>query len=153
MKTAIFLIVLSLTSLTVQAETMWPGEKSALQGVVHERLQGCWQNTVSAIELPEMAREENAGPQGAETATLQYQFRENGAFVRSIDHGTTHVEEHGRYEVSADGRFVLLYFPGKEVEKAAIKYIELDEMVLEQPLRIPGSPLSMENRQIFFNKV
>ncbi len=153
MKTAIFLFILSFGFFSAQAETGWTDTEIRPQGQLHSWLKGRWQNTVGAMELPEMAREENAGPETSETAVLQYHFLEDGVFVRSIDHGAAHFEERGRWEIAADGQSILLHFPGRAMEKAAIKYIELDEMVLEQPLHIPGSNWGYETRQLFFNKV
>ncbi len=154
MKTAILSLIFLCSALFLMADPSNPDTGATLQGSIHAQLQGRWENVISSSELPDTAREENAGPESVTaTATLYYHFRSNGAFVLSIDNGAIHVEESGRWEISDDGQYLLLYFQGKEVEKAAIKYVELDEMVLEHSIRLPGTSYRTETRQYFFNKV
>jgi len=154
MKTAILSFIFLFAALSLEADPTNPTPETALQGNVSAQLFGRWENMLSANELPDSAREENAGPDSeSATATLIYHFRTNGTFTRAIDYGATHVEESGRWEVTADGQHLVLHFTGKEVEIAAIKYMELDEMVLEQSIRVPGANFRIEAKQHFFNKV
>lgn len=152
MKTVLFSIFLLFSLTNISADPTNPTPDTP-QGKTYHLLQGVWENIVSAAELAEMAREENVAPENAETAQLRYHFRSNGAFIRSIRHGSQYIEETGGWEISEDGESLLLHFAGKEVEKASIRYIEADEMVLEQSPRMPGNSHQTESKQWFFSKV
>ncbi len=149
MKTSTFLTLSLLLALLTQAHA------SADTPPFTRRawLQGRWQMTLQAVDLPETTRAENAGPETTEMAVLEYQFLSDGTLKHSVEQGSTRLEETGRWELSADGQYLLMHFQGKATEKALIRYIEADEMVLEHALRIPGSHLCFESRQLFFSKV
>jgi hypothetical protein len=153
MKTVLFSIFLLFSFTSISADPTNPLPDTAPQNKAHSMLQGVWENIVNATELSETAREENVGPESAEIAQLRYHFHSNGAFTRSIRHGSQYVAETGHWEFSEDGEFLLLHFAGKEIEKAAIRYIEADEMVLEQSPRMPGGAYRTESKQWFFNRV
>ncbi|MBX2928963.1 MAG: hypothetical protein KF852_14095 [Saprospiraceae bacterium] len=152
MKTVLFSIFLLFSFTNISADPINPAPDTP-QGKTYHLLQGVWENIVSATELTETVREENVGPENAETAQLRYHFCSNGAFVRSIRHGSQYIEETGAWEISEDGASLLLHFAGKEAEQAAIRYIEADEMVLEQSPRMPGNAHQTETKQWFFSKV
>lgn len=149
MKTSNFLTLFLFSILLTQTHAWAEIPSSTCQAW----LQGRWQMTLPALELSESTRAENAGPEMAEIAVLEYHFLPDGVLKRRMEQGNTRIEETGRWELSADGQYLLMHFQGKVAEKALIRYIEADEMVLEYALRIPGSQLCFESRQLFFSKV
>ncbi len=149
MKTSTFLILSLLLALLAQAHA----SPEAPHSIHQIWLQGRWQMTLPAMDVLQTARAENAAPETNEIAVLEYHFLPDGALKHSIEQGSTRLEETGRWELSTDGQYLLMYFQGKPAEKALIRYIEADEMVLEYALRIPGSQFYFESRQLFFSKV
>lgn len=153
MKTSYFPLVLLLSLFaTVQIQAAADIENMS-QGAVHKMLEGKWQVTVNADELPQVAREENAAPDNAEFAIVTYRFDDNGSLTRSVQRGTVRTEEQGAWELSEDGHYIVFRFSGKPEEKVEIKYIEADEMVLAQATGINSGNLPGETRQLYFTKM
>ncbi|HRD80013.1 MAG: hypothetical protein IAE84_05110 [Saprospiraceae bacterium] len=123
------------------------------QGAVHKMLEGKWQVTINADELPQAAREENAAPDNADFAVITYRFADNGALTRSVQRGAARWEESGEWQLTEDGRYISFHFSGKAAVQAEIKYIEADEMVLAQPSGATDSNLQNEVRQLYFTKM
>jgi hypothetical protein len=150
MKPAIFSVLFWLSMLSV---AYGHGGDNQPQGRLQELLRGSWEHLANASDLPEAAREENAAPEESLTAYVRYELRENGVFVCSLTHGQTRREDIGRWEIAPDGLHLLISFPFRETQKALIRYIELDEMVLESDYILPGCSGLGVQRQMFFNKL
>lgn len=153
MKTSFFPLVLLMSFFTTTSIQAATDTENMPQGAVHKMLEGKWQVTVNADELPQPAREENAAPDEAGFAVITYRFSHDGALSRSIQRGDARWEERGEWSLSEDGRYILFRFADKPAEKAEIKYIESDEMVLAQASVANGSNLQNEVRQLYFSKM
>lgn len=110
-------------------------------------LTGQWENMVYPFEV----QTSNGLP--LEGAFLRYEFRANGSYVKTLGSKTTRANDSGQWSVSNDGQYLLLYDDcSKEPLKAKIKYIQLDELVLEQAL-VSGEPqFCTGKKDFFFNK-
>lgn len=153
MKTSFFPLVLLLSFFTTASVQATTDTRTMPQGAVHKMLEGKWQVTVNADELPQPAREENAAPDDAELAVITYRFSDDGTLSRSIQRGAARWEELGVWNLSEDNRYISFQFPGQAAIQAEIKYIEADEMVLAQPSDATGSNLQNEVRQLYFTKM
>jgi hypothetical protein len=153
MKTLFCFLVFWFTGIAVQAENGVenPGKKSESKFL--SSISGEWEHILSASELPELEREENAGPSQIETASLRYNFLEDGTFIRTLIVGKNRYEERGRWEVTSDDKILFFYSVGHPSESAEVKYLEPEEMVLELSLHIPGFDINLESRQVFFHKL
>ncbi|WP_425422600.1 hypothetical protein [Phaeodactylibacter xiamenensis] len=110
-------------------------------------LSGAWGNTtypfeVSLRKAPDM-----------EDAYLQYQFSEDGTFVRKLGNGNRKLEEAGSYLVSDDGHYVLLQFDNSCITVVALKYLQLDELVLQHVLRCEDPAFATGRKDFYFNKL
>jgi hypothetical protein len=153
MKTSYFPLVLLLSFFTTASIQATTDTRTMPQGAVHKMLEGKWQVTVNADELPQPAREENAAPDDAELAVITYRFSDDGTLSRSIQRGAARWEELGVWNLSEDNRYISFQFPGQAAIQAEIKYIEADEMVLAQPSGTTSSNLQNEVRQLYFTKM
>ncbi|MBK7869812.1 MAG: hypothetical protein IPJ74_03540 [Saprospiraceae bacterium] len=109
---------------------------------------GRWENPYFISENPSI-----------KNGSLRYQFRENGTYSKVLGGSETRIEEEGTWEISADGKHLLMRSQslcnGQQVavtNVAAIKHLQLDELVLEQALCVDGVNVSAEPKDFFFNK-
>lgn len=154
MKTSLFPLVLLFSFFTHITAGATGSTGIAPQGAVHKMLQGKWQVTVDADMLPDSNRQENAAPDEADFAVMTYGFFGNGVFNRTVQRGAERLEEQGTWELSEDGRHILLLFPGKSAVRAEIKYIEADEMVLAEFTTDTDNNIAQrEVRQMYFAKI
>jgi hypothetical protein len=110
-------------------------------------LSGAWGNTtypfdVSRRKAPDM-----------EDAYLQYQFFKDGSFVRKLGNRNRQLEETGTYLVSDDGHYVLLQFDEGCITVVALKYLQLDELVLQHVLRCEDPVFATGRKDFYFNKL
>ncbi len=113
---------------------------------------GRWENSLDAVEADINGKSISGG-------FLKYIFRENGTYSKVLGGAEVSIEEAGRWEVSEDGKQLLMYstqmLNGQlhtVTEVANIKYLQMDEMVLEQHLRVADEQFSSEKRDFYFNK-
>ncbi len=121
---------------------------SALALKTIDLLTGQWENMVYPFEVKTTS---NGLPM--EGAFLRYEFRANGSYVKTLGCKSSRINNSGRWSVSNDGQYLLLYDDCSTTPlKAKIKYIELDELVLEQAL-VSGEPqFCTGKKDFFFNK-
>ncbi len=112
---------------------------------VRDQLVGKWQNTAFTADLE--ASDESG-------AYLRFEFLPNGSFVKTMGAGQMTYEERGQWELNSDGKRLMLYPDGcLTPEVIAVKYLELDELVLEQYVQGPGAEIETEVKDIFYNRL
>lgn len=126
---------------------------------VKAALTGEWRNTRALLTL----RSADCDPGDAlelEEASISFEFQSDGAFTKvvSSDVKSIRFEERGRWEVSKDGDHLLLHTPSADgtalTQRIRIKFLELDELVLETPLAVVGRTFaSVPNKDFYFNKL
>lgn len=110
-------------------------------------LNGSWGNTTYPFEVsreraPDMKK-----------AFLQYRFSEDGSFVRQLGNQKREIQEEGTYLVSDDNDYVLLLFDNGCITVVALKYLQLDELVLQHVLRCEDPAFSTGRKDFYFNKL
>lgn len=122
-------------------------------------LTGRWENVLPSVTLTDNCAEGAAYRLEMKKVSFLFEFREDGTFTRVLNSQESQLrfEEEGRWEISKDGTNLLLYSTdpmGNTItQRAKIKYLEMDELVLEQPLAVVGQRFaSIENNDFFFNK-
>ncbi|GJM32125.1 MAG: hypothetical protein DHS20C18_11260 [Saprospiraceae bacterium] len=108
-------------------------------------LNGQWENMVYPFEV-----QNDGNKMPLEGAFLRYEFRADGSYVKTLGCKSSRINSSGSWSVSNDGNHLLLYEDcDKAPLKAKIKYIELDELVLEQAL-VSGEPQFCTGKKDFF---
>lgn len=153
MKTLFCFLVFWFSSVAIHAENSVGNPENEPGTTYWASILGQWENILSASELPEVNRKENAGPSQIETASLRLHFLEDGTFIRTLIMGKERFEEKGRWEITPDEKILFFFTAGHPAEEARVRYLEPDEMVLELSLHIPGLNLDLESKQVFFNKI
>ncbi|MDX1939574.1 MAG: hypothetical protein SFU99_03435 [Saprospiraceae bacterium] len=122
--------------------------EAAMLANIRTALIGRWENPNFVSENPAI-----------KNGSLRYQFRENGTYSKVLGGSETRIEEEGAWEISADGKHLLMRSQslcnGQQVavtNVAAIKHLQMDELVLEQALCVDGVNISTEPKDFFFNK-
>lgn len=110
-------------------------------------LSGNWGNTTYPFDIvrkhsPDM-----------EEAYLQYEFHQDGSFVRYLGNATRNLVENGAYMMSEDGGYILLQFDSGCVTVIALKYLEVDELVLQHVLQCEDPVFTTGRKDFFFNKI
>lgn len=124
---------------------------------IKEALYGEWENILSKVELEALGNPEipNVSLEGVR---VHIDFQRNGQFTKSIitQEGTS-FKENGKWDLSPDGQYIHLFCTDSEgsrvVQAVKIKHLEMDEMVLEQPLAMIGKSYSTNKKYFFFNKI
>lgn len=121
-----------------------------------QALIGEWENILTKVELEALGNPEipKVSLQGVR---VQITFQANGNFNKAIvtAEGVS-FEEKGKWDISKDGEYILLHCADNDqpmTQAVKIKHLELDELVLEQPLAIIGKSYSTTNKYFFFNKI
>jgi len=145
------LTVLVMVSLNARSSTcVDTSELTHLQ----EALVGEWANSLYPFEINRNGGEPMAG------AFLYYEFNADGTYRKSLGNSEAQLDEIGKWEISADGEYLLMYTDtyekGRKVKKtttARIKFVMYDEMVLEHPLNVSGESFCTEKKDFYFSKV
>ena len=126
------------------------GELSRLR----QSLSGSWSNAMYPFDLH--AGKNNKPLAGA---FLKYEFRPDGTLVKIFGGAQVEVREGGTWEVSKDGRYLLMHSVEQQdgqrkirTEMARIKYLQLDELVLEHALQVNEAQFCTRKKDFFFNK-
>ena len=121
-------------------------------------LTGKWETVQPEITLAD-AYARGSGKIRIEQASIRFEFHADGAFVKiltSRKYDGIRFEERGRWEIAPEGRLLLHTADadgGTITQSTQIKYLEMDELVLDQPLTMNGSRFSStEDRDLYFNK-
>lgn len=108
-------------------------------------LLGNWENTIYPIDI-------NASSREIEQAYLKYQFFPDGRFERRLSNSRRSIKEAGNWMLSKDGTHLILRLDKGAVTVASLKYITLDELVLEHVLYGQHEQLTIDNKDFFFNR-
>ena len=95
---------------------------------------------------------ENAG-----SVNLRYRFDSNGTYSKLLEGSQLSISEQGNWELSKDGQFLILTGTGakrnsKNTEFIRIKFLQLDELVLEQKLEFESVGINVASTDYYFNK-
>lgn len=121
---------------------MKPVEAAAISAV-RKGVIGQWGNTTYPLDLPSEAPDQ---------AYLRYRFMPNGQFERQLSNGTRSLTERGQWTVSKDGQHLVLQLEDGSTTLAALKYLEMDQMVLQHVLSCQDPLLASDQRSFFFNR-
>lgn len=117
-------------------------------------LVGEWANSLYPFEVAGADRAQMAG------AFFYYQFNADGSYRKSLGDSESQIDETGRWEISADGQYLLLhteeYEGWRKVRKTTVAQIKLvmwDEMVLALALRINDQRFCTDIKDFYFSKV
>lgn len=112
---------------------------------VRDQLIGKWQNTAYTADL---------GGSDESGAYLRYEFLPNGSFIKTMGAGQMTYEERGQWELNNDGKRLMLYPDGcLSPEVIAVKYLELDELVMEQFVQSQEDDSETEVKDVFYNRL
>lgn len=107
-------------------------------------LQGEWTNVTSPFDKSKLS-DSCGNYQSLEECYVHYSFSADGTYTRAYGTREVHLQESGIFELSDDGRYILLRATGKdELENSyqtsvvQIKHLSMGEMVLEQEVCFPG---------------
>lgn len=136
-----------------------PTTADSQQEQVCHALTGAWEIVIPELTLTDTGKTGSAARLQLKTALLSFRFRPDGTFTRVLTtrNGSLRFEEEGRWEVSKDESTLLLYWPdpdgGQYTQYVRIKMLEMDEMVLEQPLSVVGQEfVALDKNDYYFNK-
>lgn len=119
---------------------------------------GTWDHTLTPRQMEELGILDNqdAFPQSAK---VRLDFQPDGTFTKeliapSID---LHIRETGTWKLDRTGAFLLLNnlegITNRDSRCVAIKYLQLDEMVLQHALAFASTDQQTEQQEFFFNKI
>jgi len=134
-----------------------PKSKATKMMAAQRTLSGEWNSTVYPNTIIEDL--EAQSKQEVVSAYFKYELHDDGTFVKTFGgQNLQTVRVSGIWQVSEDGKYVILHLPDGEGDYynrvAEIKYLALDELVLDQPFGISEleSRLCAEMRTFYFNK-
>lgn len=154
-KTISFILALSLTCASYLQAGNSPATnndgdtiEAAAMAAIRTQLIGQWENPFFTLEFD-----------SNKNGFLKYHFREDGTYTKILGGGELPIEEEGTWEVSEDGKYLLMRSqnlcdgqPAMVTQVATIKHLSLDEMVLQQSVCVDGVAVSGESKDFFFNK-
>ncbi|HMQ60264.1 MAG TPA: hypothetical protein PKE06_06305 [Flavilitoribacter sp.] len=113
--------------------------------MVRNQLIGQWQNNTYAANLV---------ASDMEGTFLRYEFARNGSFIKTAGDSQSEEQMRGQWELSNDGHRLMLYPDGcLNPEVIGIKYLDLDELVLEQSPENPDDDINVIVKDIFYNRM
>ena len=124
---------------------------------ISRELIGEWENILPSVTLqapgnPEIPSTTLTG------VRVNLTFKADGTFTKSIT-GNSGVkfEEKGTWDLTTNGKYINLHCTdtsGNAVTQCVkIRHLDIDELVLEQPLAMIGFSYSKENKLFYFNKI
>jgi len=122
-------------------------------------LTGNWEHVLPEVTLTDSGTAGEGQEIVMENASLSFEFRPDGTFTRVLSSQLSgqRFEETGTWEISKDGQRLFLHCQGADgkilTQCTRIKYLQMDELVLEQPLAVAGKRfLVQEDNDFYFNK-
>jgi hypothetical protein len=124
---------------------------------IREDLIGKWENILPQVKIRDAGNPEIPATT-LEGVKVVFDFKTNGFFQKSIiSNGEVTYQENGKWEVSKDGAYIYLHCQdpksGPITQAVKIKHLDLDELVLEQPLAVIGQSYCTDNQYFYFNKI
>ena len=104
-------------------------------------LSGKWENTTYPFDIQSM-----------EGAYLKYNFYNNGRFERLLGCRKQNIKDAGDWWLAKDGQHLVMRLDSGETTVAEIKYLELDEMVLQHILNCEDRSFATGDKDFFFNR-
>ena len=117
--------------------------------LVENSLIGSWENSIYPFEV----QAENGTRKQMEGAFLKYYFNENGTYKKVMGTREKKIEEFGSWEVSEDASTLVITSDCTATQSIKIKYLQLDELVLEQSLKSTEVDFCTGVKDFFFNKI
>ncbi len=124
---------------------------------LRQDLVGKWENMLPQVTLRAIGNPEipNVTLKGVRVI---FDFKADGRFHKSIiSKDEVTYEENGRWELSKDGKYIYLHCTDSEngpvTQAVKIKFFDMDELVLEQPLAVVGQSYCTDNQYFYFNKI
>ncbi len=113
-------------------------------------LVGKWENATYAIQS-----HSESGIPVSNDVSLGFHFQNDGKYERVIGNNVREKKESGTWELSKDGDYIFFKPMGSPATSymVKIKYLEGDELVLEQNQPKSKKPNSRKIRDYFFNKI
>ncbi len=122
-------------------------------------LTGNWEHVLPQVTLSSPCAGGDNQSITIENASLRFEFRPDGTFTRVLSSRLSDLrfEEEGTWEISKDGQRLFLHCRdanGNPVTQCTrIVYLQMDELVLEQPLAVAGKRFVVqEDNDFYFNK-
>ena len=125
-------------ALTLEHES---AESKARRTQKESILAASWENTTYPFDLKSM-----------DGAYLKYCFHSNGRFERMLGDSRQNIKSNGEWWLDKDGQHLVMRFESGETTVAEIKYLELDEMVLQHVLNCENRDFATGNKDFFFNR-
>jgi hypothetical protein len=130
---------------TTAAET--EGLSAEAAAIIRERkasIVGQWENTVYPFEV------DDAGI--VPGAFLRYHFAKDGSYTKVVGNTNMAIKETGIWYIAVDGNHVIMEAEDGAYSEAAIKLLQLDEMVLQHELKVNNPAFCTQEKAFFFNK-
>jgi len=107
---------------------------------------GGWENTTYPFDYkPQEASQ-------LEEAYLKYRFLPDGRFERQIGNQAKNIKESGSWMIAKDGAHLILTFEDGSVSVGEIKYLEMDEMVLQHLVSCQDATFNTIRKDFYFNR-
>jgi len=135
-----------------------PLDKNNRSQAVSRSISGEWEHTLTPSQLKELdiLDVQNVDHQ---RARVRLYLSDNGTFSKELlcASANIHIRETGTWKVSRDGQFLLFNdLDGKKITNSRcirVKYLEVDEMVLEQALAFAKTGTQTSSKDFYFNKL
>ena len=121
---------------------------------IKKSIVGEWLNSLYPFEIARNGDKPMPG------AFLQYQFNSDGTYSKLLGNNEAQLDEVGTWEISKDGQYLLLHTNdfenGRKVKKtcmAKIKFVMMDEMVLEHSLQVSNESFCTHLKDFYFSKI
>lgn len=104
-------------------------------------LAGKWENTTYPFDLKSM-----------EGAYLKYAFYKSGKFERMLGCADRNIKESGQWWLAKDGQHLVMRLDDGQTTVAEVKYLEMDELVLQHVLACDDKDFNTGEKDFFFNR-
>ena len=141
------------TSLNLDTNNSTSGsnaEGDKLAKKMKRQLAGEWGNNSRPVQITPLE-----GSAETREAFMTYRFNQDGTYLKTLKSGNYNLHEGGIWNISKDGKYLVLHkktqqdeLPSDKAELIKIKYLELDELVLEQKVK----EVCTQRANYYFNK-
>lgn len=117
------------------------GRSPAAVNSMKKMLDGRWENNTYPFEIRDI-----------EGAYLKYRFFAGGRMERLCGSAEKNIRAAGDWELSNDGRHIIMSFDDGSTVVAEVKHLDLDELVLTHVLSCEDQRFATGRRDFFFNR-
>lgn len=122
--------------------------ETAIQLNIKASMIGTWESTVYPFAIKNGKKKARK-----EGAFLQYIFQADGSYIVEYGDADDRFQESGNWAISANGKKIVLKAEDSNKNQTImIKYLELDELVLEHAEVDRVKPFSPGDKSVFFHK-